>query len=115
MLVSVLGSHLVAAFVGVGMSVLFFGCAKVASQMNARALAASTLVALAWHSSRVVLGLVCAAPMAFSSLYLLLDLRIPVTVVVSLLVGLFASSYLFVKFRLFGGIALARPHPRHAA
>lgn len=115
MLVSVLGSHFAAAFIGVGMSVLFFGCAKVASRMNARALAASAPVALAWRSSRLVLGLVCAVPMAFSWLYLLLDLRIPLTVVVCLLVGLVASSYLFVKFRVFGAIALADPHTRHAA
>jgi hypothetical protein len=102
MLVVLLGSHVAAALVGVGMSVLVFTCAKVASRMNARAASASRGAAIAWHVSRLLFSLVCAALLSFPWLYLLLELRIPLSVFVSLLVGLAASAYLFIKLQVFG-------------
>lgn len=104
MLVALLGSHVAAALVGVGMSVVVFTCAKIASRMNARAASAPRGAAIAWHISRFVLSLVCAALLSFPWLYLLLELRIPLTVFVSLLVGLAASAYLFIKRQLFGPV-----------
>jgi hypothetical protein len=102
MLVAVLGSHLAAAFVGVGMSVLLFGCAKVASRMNSQAAAASSLRALAWHSARFAVGLVCATLISLPWLYLLLELRIPPSAFLSLIFGLAVSAYLFIRFGVFG-------------
>jgi hypothetical protein len=115
MLVAVLGSHFAAALVGVGISVVIFACAKVALRMNARAVSASPAVAFAWHSSRLLFGLICAAPIALAWLYLTLELRAPVTVLVCLVAGLVATSYLFVKFEVFGRVTSAGAHIGHAA
>ena len=104
MLVALLGSHVTAALVGVGMSVLVFTCANVASRMNARAAAASRGKAIVWHTSRFLFSLLCAALLSFPLLYLLLELRVPFTVFLTMLGGLATSSYLFIRFSVFGKV-----------
>ena len=104
MLVVVLGSHLAAGLVGVGMSVLIFSCANVASSMNARAAAAPGLASIGWHTCRVLFGLIFVASVSFPWLYLLVVQRISMTVFASLALCLVVSALLFIKFRTFGAV-----------
>ena len=106
MVVAVLGSHIAAALIGVGMSVVVFACAKIASGMNARAAATSSVGAFGWHSFRLLFGLFCGALIAFPWLHLFLDLRIPLTEAASLMLAFVASAYLFIKFKVFGKVTI---------
>jgi len=107
-MVVLLGSHLAAVLVGIGMSVVVFACGRVASHMNRRAATSAPLAAFGWHSSRFFLGLLCAAAIALPWLYLLLELRVSLSVVVFLVASAAVSAYLFVKHRVFGQVTVVR-------
>jgi len=107
MLIVVLGSHLAAGFIGVGMSVLVFACLKVAGRMNDRATEVGALASAARYCGSFLLAAACAACIAMPWLFLLVKLRAPFTVVASLVGGAVASAFCFVKFRIFGKVQVA--------
>jgi len=105
---ALVASHLMAALVGIGMSVLVFACVKIASYMNHRAASSAPVPAFAWHSSRFLVGLICAAAIAVPWLYLLVEIRESFTVVACLLASASLSAYLFVKYQVFGQVTALR-------
>jgi hypothetical protein len=107
-MISVLGSHLAAALVGIGMTVVVFACIRVAAHLNERAASSRPLAAFGWSSARFILGLVSAAAIALSWLYLLLDARVSVTEAACLLASAVVSAYLFFKHRVFGQFTVLR-------
>jgi hypothetical protein len=107
-MVVLLGSHLAAVLVGIGMSVVVFACGSLASRMNERAATSAPLAAFGWHSSRFIVGLLCAAAIALPWLYLLVELRASLSLVICLVASAAVSAYLFVKHRVFGRVTVVR-------